>query len=237
MTINARRTLPGARPQQPSKSPRWGLGLLTLAAIASVASMVHGLGANTTSSPAPTLPPAAPVVGKEPYDPYVRKDEPEMFASWGANGVQRINRLRIAAAEQTARSGACDRVEASDLDDHWSQAHHRPRVFVDCANQQRFYVTEADLGRSLLSETEKGARWSRQDAIDTCTAAVRARLRIPASLARDPFGTSAFQAETTGRWVVDFDFKARNALGLRLPADAHCVLTTDGHPDLRISAN
>ena len=186
-------------------------------------------------TPAGTKPASGPApIGDEVFSPYVRAEEPEMFAQWGVKGVAEINRLRIAAAKQVAEDGACDRVDLSDLADDLSKAKHTPTVYVDCNNGQRFYFTKKDLGRPTLSETEKGARWTRQDAIDACTQAVDARLNIPGSMSRDILDTSAFQAEITGRWVVDFGFNARNGFGIKVPASAHCILMTDGRPEVHI---
>lgn len=236
MTIDARRLVgSGSGPAPAGKQVGvWGLVMLGgLAALVWVP-LLRGAGSSTTSLPPQIAAPRETAIGPEPSSPYVRKDEPEMFKRWGSAGVARINRLRIDAAEKVAKSGKCDRVESADLDDRRSASKREPIVYVDCSDQRRFILTAADLHRPIMSETEKGSRWGRQDAIDVCTSALQRRLNVPASLSRDLLGTSAFQTETTGRWVVDFTFHARTGLGIKVPAAAHCVLKTDGRPEVTV---
>jgi hypothetical protein len=168
------------------------------------------------------------------FDPMTRDSYPKAFAKWGVKGIERVNALRIAAAQTAAKIPSCDRVEISELSDARSTPPDNPAVFVDCTNGQRFYLTETDVGGAVASETERGARFTKSEVVGLCENALKAQLTIPLSLDRDLLNTSAFQAETTGRWRVDLTFKAQNALGAKLPGRAACTLGTDGTPEVSI---
>lgn len=169
------------------------------------------------------------------FEPYSRDSYPKTFVKWGTAGVRRIDALRAAAARTVATNSACDKVEISELSDNRSAAPNRPIVFVDCANGQRFYLGESDVETEVTSETSRGARLSKSTVIELCERALRAQLNVPLSMDRDWLNTSAFQAQTTGRWVVDFTFKAQNLLGAKLPGSAHCTVGTDGTPEVTIT--
>lgn len=168
------------------------------------------------------------------YSPYTRESGyNKTIDRWGNAGVARIQRLREAAATTVALNPKCDGVEISELSDNRSTAPDRPVVFVDCLNGERFYLSEADVGSSVSSEIEKGSLYSSADLIQRCTESVRARLNIPASFDQSFFSVSERQG-TSGNRVVEFDFKAQNRLGLSLPAQARCIMTTQGQFEVTI---
>lgn len=168
------------------------------------------------------------------YEPYTRESGfSKTIDKWGSAGVARIQQLREAAATTVASNPKCDAVEISDLSDNRSTPPDTPVVFVDCRNGERFYLGEGDVGGSVSSEIEKGSRFSSADLIRRCTDSVRTRLNIPASFDQSFFSVSERQG-TSGNRVVEFDFKAQNRLGLSLPAQARCIMTTQGQFEVTI---
>lgn len=168
------------------------------------------------------------------YDAYTRDQYPRTFSTWGAQGVKRIDALRAAAAETVARNPACDRVEYADLSDERSTPPDKPVVFVDCANMQRFYLGEDEVGEAVRSQQEKSANFSRTQLIERCTEATKTRLNFPSTLDQNIWSVSARQSPYQGNWVVEFDFKAKNAFGMELPASARCITTPEGEMEITI---
>lgn len=184
-------------------------------------------------------PPIAQKAHKAPiapnvYDPYQRgKGYEKTFQTWGHRGVDRIQKLREAAAETVSLNPKCDAVELSELSAGRSSPPDHPVVFVDCANMERFYLSESDTRTGVRSEMEKGATFSSASLVQKCTDAVRARLNIPASFDRSIWSVSDRQG-TSGNRVVEFDFEAKNRLGGTLPASARCIMTTQGNFEVEI---
>lgn len=178
--------------------------------------------------------PAAAPIDPGVYEPYKREQGWEKtFARWGDEGVARIQRLREAAAETVASNPKCDSVELSEISDSRSTPPDTPTVYVDCANGERFYLSESDVGGTVSTEMEKGARFSSADLIRQCTDAVRARLNLPASFDQNMWSVSDRQG-TSGNRVVEFDFEAKNYLGATLPAQARCIMTTRGQFEVTV---
>lgn len=161
------------------------------------------------------------------FQPYTRDQFPKAFAAWGVDGIRRVQTLREGAAKSAAANPKCDAVEIAELSDSRSSPPDSPVVFVDCRNGERFYLSESDVGRNLSTEAEKGARFSSAALIERCTNEVRARLNIPASFDPSIWSISDRQG-TSGNRVVEFNFKAKNAYGMQLPASARCIMTTAG---------
>lgn len=80
---------------------------------------------------------------------YSRAEWSDTWDQYGQAGIERVQRLRVAAAEKHARSWSCDRVASSDIAPSRSTPD-RPVVFVMCDNDlgrlNRHYYSEADLG-------------------------------------------------------------------------------------------
>ena len=186
---------------------------------------LSGCGSQTPTTQAPTRDGPAPI---DPgvYTPYDKVNFSRAFKAYGTKGIKRIDRLRVAAAEAVAQKPECDAVTVSELSEERSTPPNHPVVFVDCQNTTRFYMSEDDIGSIPESETERGARISSTQAIQACTEKVKSKLKFPGEFRKDYFTVSSRQAQTTGNWVVDFDFKAVNGLGMRLPESAHCTVDT-----------
>jgi hypothetical protein len=169
------------------------------------------------------------------YEPYTKKVFPKAYARWGDAGFARINALRIKAAETVAKNPKCDRVEIVELSDSKSTPPNNPVVFVDCANMQRFYLSEKDVGGPVRSQSEKGKQWSAGSVLTACVDGVKKRLNFPGTMDRSWFTSNVRQAPTTGNWVAEFEFTAKNAFGAELPAKARCVVEPDGKLEVTIN--
>jgi hypothetical protein len=105
-------------------------------------------------------------------------------------------------------------------------------VYVDCRNGERFYLSESDTKNMVNSEKEKGRQFSTAILIRMCTDGVKKKLNIPDSFSKNLFTVSDYLGESGNR-VIQFDFEAKNRLGLTLPAKANCIMSTQG--DFEIS--
>ena len=179
------------------------------------------------STPAPIAEHAIPDITRSGY--------PKTWKTWGEDGVARIEALQRAAAKTVARNQRCDRVEIVALSNSRSTPPDRPVVFVDCANRERFYITESDVGDVVRSQSDKADDVSEGDAVSACTQALQRELAVPGSLDRDFWSLSARRSKTLGNWVVQFDFTASNALGVDLPHTARCVMTPAGQTDVTMT--
>lgn len=169
-------------------------------------------------------------------DPYTQKVFPKLHQVWGAAGFDRINKLRIAAAKKASESKRCDYVEVVELSEMRSTPTSNPVVFVDCRNGERFYMSESDVDKGpVQSQTQKGAAIGKAGAIQRCTTAVQRKLQFPSSMDSSWFGTTARQAPTTGNWVVEYEFTAKNGFGIELPAKARCIIEADDRTEVTIS--
>ncbi len=162
------------------------------------------------------------------FAPYTRDQFPKAFKSWGEEGIKRIQKLRENAARTVASNPKCDAVEISDLSENRSNIPTNSVVFVDCRNGERFYLSEADIGSAPSSEQELGARFSRQELVERCTEEVKSKLNLPSTFDQALFSVSDRQGVGTGNRVIEFDFSAKNAFGIELPASARCIMTTQG---------
>lgn len=177
-----------------------------------------------------------PAISDYATDPYTKQGYPKTFAAWGEDWVARINEVRALAAPLMAANPTCDKLDVVELSDNRSKVRESIVVFGDCVNLVRFYMTEGEVreGTAARSQAEKAAWFDETAMIESCTAALRERLALPASLDRDAWSLNVWQATTTGNWVIEFDFTAQNALGMELPASVRCVVTPERELSLEI---
>ena len=119
------------------------------------------------------------------------------------------------------------------------KAHQKKEAvfFVDCANGERFYVSQNDLANTqeIKSQTEKAI--SQSEALDSCIQMVKANTKYPSSVNFKMLDSGGFTAKTTGNVVVTLGFEAKNSLGAEVSAKARCVFTPDGESEVNIIEN
>lgn len=188
--------------------------------------------AATIEQPAP--PPVVEVVARQPapiadyaLSPYTRAGYPKAFAAWGAKGIKKIERLRKIAADHAALSAECDSVDVVEFSDR-SVPPDSVVIWVDCANQRRFYFSEAELKASgdVVSETQKGQRVTAAQANDSCIAAFKAGGRFVPSFPFEFYSSAPRFVAQNGRWVVEV--KTPDADRVKgAPAWARCIIIPD----------
>jgi len=158
------------------------------------------------------------------FDPYDRANFPKLYKRLGkSDPTQRIQTLREGAALRALESGKCDFVEVAEISDSGG-SNDDLVAFVDCRNQERFYIAEADLGGAATATANSERTLPRASAIEGCVAAARAAATFPALV--DPHiwtGASYSTHKTMGAARVILNFDATNAAGVEIPYTANCL--------------
>lgn len=156
---------------------------------------------------------------------------PKIRAAWGDAGIVRLNRLQPLAARKAAESNKCDRVEVVGYSSDRSTPKEEAVFFVDCRNENRFYVKQADIesDRPVKSKREIMEALTDVDAINICETGIKVQLHYPLSFDRDILNTNVIRAQNGGGNVaVSFTFSAKNGFGAELPQAARCVFDDRG---------
>lgn len=159
----------------------------------------------------------------QPYaiDKYTPDQYPKTTAKYRSR-LAEIERFRRTAAERVIDSGKCDYVENVQLSDESSL--RSLKFFIDCANSNRIYLTEAELKSGSEVRTQSEKAWDEGEAIVACQALAKRQATIPSSVDFHSFtGTSARTAMTTGNVEVLLDFDAKNAFNAEIGYTARCI--------------
>ncbi|WP_241761387.1 hypothetical protein [Moraxella catarrhalis] len=105
-------------------------------------------------------PKAKPVVSKpiseHAFTEYDKENYPKVYQKWGSDWIERLEAHERAAADKIANSdNACDSISFIALSDAKSIPKQEIVVFVDCANGERFFVSDKDLNKELKSQSEQ----------------------------------------------------------------------------------
>lgn len=169
------------------------------------------------------------------FAPYTKAEFPKSFAKYG-KAMDRAQALREGAARKALDSGRCDRVIGSDLSDRGTAENLT--VFVDCENQERFYITEGDLKLATPALTQSERTIDRASAIKACSDAATALATYPSLVDAHTWAGASFNAnKTTGNAQVLLDFDAINGFGAELPYRARCIFVPGQQvPEITVAA-
>ncbi|EER62425.1 hypothetical protein AcdelDRAFT_0109 [Acidovorax delafieldii 2AN] len=139
-----------------------------------------------------------------------QKSYPNTYAAWGEKGIECINALMQPAAEIVASSPGCDRLEVLELSNQRSSPPDNIVFFADCANGNRFYITESEIlaKRKTVSQNDKAKWLDEQQLLEISQEAVRTRVKGSCSFT----GGSVYRA-VVGRTVVTVEFEVMNDAG------------------------
>ena len=154
-------------------------------------------------------------------DEYTPAQYPRLTSKYRSR-LTEIEAFRRTAAERVIDSGKCDYVENVQLSDESSL--QSLKFFIDCANENRIYLSESDLnsGAEVRTQSERG--WDEGEAIVECRSMVKRSATIPSSVNFHSFtGTRATTAATTGNVQVLLSFDAKNAFGTEIGYTARCI--------------
>lgn len=176
-------------------------------------------------------PKAKPVVSKpiseHAFTEYDKENYPKVYQKWGSDWIERLEAHERAAADKIANSdNACDSISFIALSDAKSIPKQEIVVFVDCANGERFFVSDKDLNKELKSQSEQAI--SDKVALSECREMVKRDAKYPDSVDFKLLDTSVQKSKTHGNIIVTTKFTAKNDFGAELPYTAKCLFTPDG---------
>jgi len=154
-------------------------------------------------------------------DEYTPAQYPTLTARYRSR-LAEIENFRRTAAERVIDSGKCDYVENVQLSDESSL--QSLKFFIDCANENRIYLTEAELKSGAGVRTQAENAWDEGKAIVACRTMAKQSAAIPSSVNFHSFtGTRASTAMTTGNVEVFLNFDAKNVFGTEIGYTARCI--------------
>ena len=154
-------------------------------------------------------------------DEYTPAQYPKLTTKYRSR-LTEIEKFRRTAAERVIDSGKCDYVENVQLSDE--STLRSLKFFIDCANENRIYLTEAELKSGAEVRTQAENSWDEGEAIVACRDMTKRSATIPSSVNFHSFtGTSATTAKTTGNVQVLLNFDAKNVFGTEIGYTARCI--------------
>lgn len=141
--------------------------------------------------------------------PFTKNSTPKIYNAWGGKWIDDINAMLPQAVNAVAQNPKCDEPIDIGLSMERSKPKEKAIFFVDCKNQERFYIEQSQLqdGKNLISESEQ-----LQDAvkyIPDCEKAVKATLTYPETFDKKTLSTKADKANITGNVVITMPFTAK----------------------------
>ncbi|MBU0921270.1 MAG: hypothetical protein ABIJ49_21850 [Pseudomonadota bacterium] len=166
-------------------------------------------------------------------DEYTPAQYPKLTAKYRSR-LTEIEKFRRTAAKRVIDSGKCDYVENVQLSDESSL--RSLKFFIDCANENRIYLTEAELKSGAEVRTQTESAWDEGEAIVACQTMTKRSVTIPSSVDFHSFtGTSATTAKTSGNVQVLLNFDAKNVFGAEIGYTSRCIFEPRKQGSIEIS--
>lgn len=158
-----------------------------------------------------------------------KKGRPKTYAKWGDKWIKRINDNLPLVALKVAEREVCDKVTNVDISDSRSTPKKEAIYYADCANGQRFYLSEKDLQDfvEVMSVSEKTTKHDDYAYISTCKNAIKGRLTHPSTFDDSWINTSVHRADI-GNVSVRIPFEAKNSFNLLLEMEGICYFDDRG---------
>ncbi|MBV6272131.1 DMT family transporter [Alcaligenaceae bacterium CGII-47] len=160
-------------------------------------------------------------------DKYTHQEYPKLVTKYRSR-LPEIEKLRRTAAEMAIDSGKCDYAENVQLSGE--STLKSLKIFLDCKNGSRIYLTEAEIKNHEPVKTQKENALDHSEAISQCRSMVRAhasarsQTMIPSSIDfHSILGTSVRTAPTLGNVIVSIDFDAKNVFNAEVGYTARCI--------------
>lgn len=230
-----------------SKMMRWGF-IIFAGLVVTMCAISQKSGKDSLQAVATGASDAAPMapqqkIAADAVEAYTKANNPKMHKAWGDAGLKRLNELAPKAALAVAGHHKCDRVEVVGLSFDRSNPPKEAVFFADCANKERFYVTENEINSGIATAPESARARTASgkpmvddgQAIRLCEQAVKAQLNHPATFDRKRLDTVVTRPKQSVNSVVYFGFTAKNSLGAELPHKARCIVQPDGTTEASIS--
>lgn len=179
-----------------------------------------------------------PVTKSKPISPYAfteynKQDYPRIYQQWGKDWIAKLEAHERAAAEKIANSdNACDSIDYIGLSEEKSTPKKEIVVFVDCANKERFFVSDKDIKKNEPLKAQSEKAMSEQQALQQCRELVRNGAKYPNSVDFKLLDTAVQTSKTHGNVIITIGFTAKNAVGAEMPVKARCLFTPEGKAEI-----
>ena len=149
------------------------------------------------------------------------------IAKYGVEGIKKINSLTPKVAEKISYNTTCDKVVNVDVSDNRSTRNNLV-FYGDCANMQRFYLTEAEvLSPSPIKSEKEKLQKSRYEHEILCENAIKSQLNHPSTY-KKLFTKSGSETKDLINDIL-IGFKAKNSLNLELEYTCRCFVNSRGN--------
>ena len=147
------------------------------------------------------------------------------IAKYGVEGIKKINRLTPKVAEKISYNTKCDKVVNVDVSDNRSTRNNLV-FYGDCANMQRFYMTEEELlsPTPIESEKEKLKKLLYEHEI-LCENTIKSKLNHPSTYKKLITKSGSETKDMVNDILIGF--KAKNSLGLELEYVGRCFVNAE----------
>lgn len=157
--------------------------------------------------------------------PYSKSWTPKLYSAWGADWINKINKMMPKVVDKVAKNPRCDEPEVVELSDNRSIVKKEAVFFVDCKNKERFYVSQKELTSNQNAKPESEKLGEPHLYIQQCVDAIKAKTNYPSTFDEHRFSIRAYKG-TSGNIVIDVPFTAKNGIGVEMESRARCVIDT-----------
>ena len=103
------------------------------------------------------------------FTSYNKENFPRTYEVWGVDGIKRIEQLeRDAAFKISTEKNNCNYIEMVALSENKSIPKKEAVVFIDCANRERFYISENDIKNHVFIDLKVKHPINETDASKQC---------------------------------------------------------------------
>lgn len=163
------------------------------------------------------------------------KDHAKTYARWGKEWVDSINTMMPLAVDKVASNEKCDSPSKVDLSDTRSTVKKEVVFYVDCENDERFYVNQAEILDPTPLVAESDALNEDEGAYTlACVELSKTKVEYPSSFKPIKPDVLAFKG-SSGNMIVEVPFTTLNSYGADLPMLARCIFSTTGKTEVGIT--
>lgn len=155
--------------------------------------------------------------------PYSKSETPKVYKKWGSEWVKKINQMMPQAAEKIRGNPKCDAPESVILSEQKSRVRKEAIFIVDCANGERFYVSQKEfkINKVIQAQTDKLGEPSVY--VESCKKAIKDSAEYPIK-----FDSGITSKKTqSGNIEVIVPYKIQNGLNSGSRLAMRCLVTTD----------
>ena len=155
--------------------------------------------------------------------PYSKEETPKVYKQWGSKWVEKINQMMPQAVEKIKGNPKCDAPESVILSEQKSRVKKEAIFIVDCANGERFYVSQKEFKSNKVIKAQTDKLGEPSAYVESCKKAIKDSVEYPIK-----FDSGITSRKTqSGNIEVIVPYKMQNGLNSRSRLAMRCLVTTD----------